>query len=412
MHPKNLRIQDYSYSLPEEQIAKFPLTDREAARLLHYNAGTFTDTTFRQLPDLIPSGSLLVMNETKVIPARILFHKPTGGTIEIFCLEPHERYANIEQAMDARNTAWWHCLVGGAGKWKSGAILSQTFNARDLTLNAVMAAHKEGVYTIQFYWNNAELTFAQVLEIAGKVPLPPYLRREAQATDKVDYQTVYASREGSVAAPTAGLHITQNLLDQLARKGVEHAFLTLHVGAGTFKPVKAEIMAGHEMHAEWIEVDHALIDKLIRHKGQTIAVGTTSMRTLESLYWIGALLAQGQQPDLAGIAVSQWLPYEAGATIDKSRALQALADHLTQTSVERIVTRTQIMIAPGYSFQMVDGLITNFHQPASTLLLLVAALLGEDWRQVYAYAQANGFRFLSYGDGSLLWRHDLHTSPA
>lgn len=404
MHPKDLRIQDFNYHLPDERIARYPLDDREAAKLLLYQDGAIAESTFHQFADYIPEGSLFVLNETKVVPARLQFKKQTGGLIEIFCLEPHSRYADVQTAMQEKNSVWWRCMVGGASKWKGGTILTETYKNPDFTLSAVMTAQQDGLYTIQFYWTNPALSFAEILHHAGKVPLPPYLRREAEASDRENYQTVYASKEGSVAAPTAGLHFTEKTFAALEAKNIHRDFVTLHVGAGTFKPVKAEKMADHDMHAEWIEVSTTLIRRLLQASGKIVGVGTTTMRTLESLYWIGTQLVKGQVPDFDGIAVSQWLPYEMRQPVDTRMALEALLQHLERTGSQKLVTRTQIIIAPGYQFRLIDGLVTNFHQPQSTLLLLVSALIGDDWRKVYDYALNNDYRFLSYGDGSLLWR--------
>lgn len=404
MHPKNLRIEDFTYELPEERIAKYPLPQRDSSKLLVYKDNQIVEDTYAQVHDHLPEDSFLVFNKTKVVYARLLFQKETGGTIEVFCLEPHEQYADIQTAMLQHGKVWWKCMIGGASKWKQGVILKQEFP--ELALSAAVVERSAGTFTIEIGWDNPQLSFAEVLHIAGKIPLPPYLRREAVESDKDRYQTIYATEEGSVAAPTAGLHFTDGVMQQLKQKGIKTEFVTLHVGAGTFKPVKTEVMAEHEMHAEWIEVSLLFLKELQWHlTGGIVAVGTTSLRTLESIYWIGRSLAKNQVPDFSKIAVGQWDPYETkeGEDVSTKDALQALINWLQSNNQPRLVTRTQIMIAPGYRFRVVNGLITNFHQPQSTLLLLVAALIGNDWRKVYDHALSHGFRFLSFGDGSLLW---------
>lgn len=404
MHPKNLRIEDFTYELPEERIAKYPLAQRDASKLLVYKDHQIAEDTYAQVHHHLPEGSFLVFNKTKVVYARLLFQKETGGTIEVFCLEPHEQYADIQTAMLQQGKVWWKCMIGGASKWKTGVTLRQKFP--ELELTAAVVERSAGTFTIEIGWDNPQLSFAEVLHIAGKIPLPPYLRREADESDKDRYQTIYATEEGSVAAPTAGLHFTDGVMQQLKQKGINTGFVTLHVGAGTFKPVKSEVMAEHEMHAEWIDISLEFLKELQSQlAGSIVAVGTTSLRTLESIYWIGRSLARNQLPDFSKIAVGQWDPYETkeGDNISTAEALQALIDWLQSNNQPRLVTRTQIMIAPGYRFRLASGLITNFHQPQSTLLLLVAALIGNDWRKVYDHALSHGFRFLSFGDGSLLW---------
>lgn len=405
MHPRLLSIKDYTYELPDDRIAKYPLPERDASKLLIYKEDAITEDIYKNIAQHIPSGATLVFNNTKVVHARLLFKKDTGGIIEVFCLEPHKQYADIQTAMLQKEQVWWNCLVGGASKWKPGMVLTATHTNPDFILSAKIVAQETGNFTIELSWG-ADLTFAEVLHYAGKVPLPPYLHRDAEMSDETRYQTIFAAEEGSVAAPTAGLHFTESVLESLQKKQIDTVFVTLHVGAGTFKPVKSETMAEHDMHAEWIDLDVDTIEqiKCALQKG-IIPVGTTSMRTLESLYWIGAKLLQHIVPELSGIAVSQWDPYEIKSEASAAHALQALIDWLLQTKQTRLITRTQILIAPGYKFRVADGLITNFHQPQSTLLLLVAALIGEDWRQVYDYALVHDYRFLSYGDGCLLWRN-------
>ncbi|WP_276132833.1 S-adenosylmethionine:tRNA ribosyltransferase-isomerase [Polluticoccus soli] len=402
MHPSQLRIEDFTYNLPDEKVAQYPLAERDSSKLLVYKSGQISDSSYSKLPDHLPSNALLVFNQTKVIHARLLFKKETGGVIEVFCLEPHQQYADVQTAMLQSGKVWWKCMIGGASKWKYGMVLSIHHNGPDFTLSATIVEREQSTFTLELTWDS-ELTFAEVLHHVGKVPLPPYLHREAEQGDESTYQTVYAKVEGSVAAPTAGLHFTEQLLNRLSEKGITKEYVTLHVGAGTFKPVKSETMKEHEMHAEWIDVSIETLQNLISNLGKhVVAVGTTSMRTLESLYWIGAKLLQGLTPDFAEIAVHQWDPYELTADIPTEKALRAVIDYLLLAKQSKLVTRTQILIAPGYTPRVVKGLITNFHQPQSTLLLLVAALIGNDWRKVYDHALANDYRFLSYGDGCLL----------
>lgn len=405
-HPKNLKIEDFSYDLPDERIAKYPLQKRDASKLLLYKDGIIGEDTYRNIANFIPSETLLVFNKTKVVHARLLFEKSTGSVIEVFCLEPHPQYANLHIAMAQQQKVWWKCMIGGASKWRHGVVLFKKFKEKNFTLSASIIERETGSFTVELSWDNEQLSFAEILHLAGKVPLPPYLHREAKAEDEERYQTVYAQEEGSVAAPTAGLHFTESIFKNLSDKKILIDFVTLHVGAGTFKPVKSVTMAEHEMHAEWMDVSIEAIQTIIAHleKG-IVAVGTTSVRTLESLYWIGVKLLQHSVPDFANIAVDQWEPYELNSEKTKpAHALRAVVDWLLQNHQTRLVTKTQIIIAPGYDFKIIKGLVTNFHQPKSTLLLLVAALIGADWRAVYDYALKNNFRFLSYGDGSLLWK--------
>lgn len=405
MHPKDLRIEDYTYDLPDARIAQFPLEQRDASKLLIYKDGDIAEDTYRNMSAHMPEGTLIVFNQTRVVHARLQFAKPTGGAIEIFCLEPHSSHKDIQTAMLQKGQVWWNCLVGSAKKWKDGITLSLQCTDPNFTLSATMVNKSDSYYTIQLDWDDAELTFAEVLHHAGKVPLPPYLNRNADIKDEERYQTIFAKDEGSVAAPTAGLHFTNEVMADLAAKQVDKAFVTLHVGAGTFKPVKSETMQEHDMHAEWIEVSKATITQLQQHgDNKIVAVGTTSLRTLESLYWIGCKLHKGMPIDMEGIAINQWDAYEIDAPCSKEEAFAALLQYLATNNTDKIVTRTRILIAPGYTFRVIDGLVTNFHQPQSTLLLLVSALIGQDWRRVYSYAMAHGYRFLSYGDGSLLWR--------
>lgn len=408
LHPKDLNISDFTYQLPEEKIAFFPLEQRDLSKLLVYKNGAICTATYQHIDEQLPAGTLAVFNDTKVVEARLLFKKPTGGQIELFCLEPHESYADITTAMLQQHCVRWLCLIGGASKWKNGQVLTLTFpeSAPEVLLEARFIEKRSDCFVIEFHWSPSTLSFAEVLHKTGHIPLPPYIKRPAEAKDQERYQTVYAAHDGSVAAPTAGLHFTQAVLEKLSKKNVQTGFVTLHVGAGTFKPVKSAVMKDHEMHAEFISVTTSLIKKLIAQQGRpVVAIGTTSLRTLESLYWLGAKLLQSRDC-FDGVLpfLNQWDPYEFPQGFSITAALNALLDYLQQKQLTAFTAKTQIIIAPGYSFKIAGGLVTNFHQPSSTLLLLVAAFVGTDWRQIYKYALENDFRFLSYGDGSLLWR--------
>lgn len=401
-NPKQIRIESYNYALPEERIAKFPHPIRDQSKLLVYRGGEISETRFTSLPDYLPTGSLLVFNNTKVIQARMHFHKETGALIEIFCLEPAspQDYAlNFQQTEKAS----WLCLVGHLKKWKEGELKREmTVKGQPVTLTATRGAAHGSSHWIDFRWNNPEVTFADILELFGELPIPPYLNRPTEECDKESYQTVYSKIKGSVAAPTAGLHFTPQVMEALHAKGVESAELTLHVGAGTFRPVKSEQIADHEMHTEYISVPRSVIQQLINHNGEAIAVGTTSVRTLESLYHLGVTLATSPETTERELHLQQWQAYEASAAISPVEALQQLLHYLDQHGLETLHASTQIIIAPGYSYQIVKAIVTNFHQPQSTLLLLVSAFVQGDWKRIYDYALAHDFRFLSYGDSSLL----------
>jgi S-adenosylmethionine:tRNA ribosyltransferase-isomerase len=408
MHPKDISILDYTYLLPAEKIAAFPLAERDASKLLVYQNGHISEDVYRNIATHIPTQSLLVFNNTKVIQARLLFQKPTGGIIEIFCLEPYEAVNEYSSIMQQKGRVRWKCMIGGAGKWKEGTIHKECkIKNEKVLVEAALVEKLNDAYIVELNWQPADYTVAEVLEAAGDMPLPPYIKRKAEAGDKERYQTIYAKYEGSVAAPTAGLHFTPAIFTSLTEKNISHTEVTLHVGAGTFKPVKAERMQGHEMHAEWIDVDIPTIEQLAANTdGCTIAVGTTSLRTIESLYWMGvkALL----QPDatINELRIQQWDVYEAplnNTAVPAKEALQALITWLENNGTNRVFTNTQILIAPGYRFKIAKAIVTNFHQPQSTLLLLVAAAIGHNWQNVYRYALENDFRFLSYGDGSLLF---------
>jgi len=405
--PRTLSIKDFTYSLPEDRIAKYPLVEREASKLLIYKEEKIDEDIYRNIADHIPSSSLLVFNDTKVVEARLLFQKSTGGVIEIFCLEPHEQYPDITTAMLQHEKVSWHSLIGGASKWKHGQVLEKkiNYNSKDLVLNARYIEKPGDSFIVELSWNDLSLSFAEVLHLFGATPLPPYIKREAEISDAERYQTVYAHYEGSVAAPTAGLHFTEAVFNRLKEKKIQKDFITLHVGAGTFKPVKTELMKDHEMHAEYFTVSKITIQNLIDHLDKNIiAVGTTSLRTLESLYWLGMKKSMDNRPQT--IEITQWEVYDhKEKMISAKEALENLINWMTLKDLDNLTAKTQIIIAPGYQFKIVNGLITNFHQPQSTLLLLVAAFIGKNWKDAYNYALENNYRFLSYGDGSLLWRN-------
>lgn len=408
--PRHIRISDYNYPLPDERIAKYPLAERDSSRLLVYRNGRITEDVFHNLPQYLHAGDLLVMNNTKVIRARLHFHKSTGALIEVFCLEPHTP-ADYQVSFATRGSVTWTCLVGNLKKWKEGR-LERTLDVggRAVVLTAERLGPSGTGHEIRFAWDAPDVTFAEVLEAVGELPIPPYLNRETEAADLTTYQTVYSKIKGSVAAPTAGLHFTPRVLEALDAMGVERNEVTLHVGAGTFKPVKAEQIEGHTMHAEWIAVERGSIERLIAHGGQCVAVGTTSVRTLESLYYLGVMIARRPDIDEADLHVPQWMPYDVPAvperTLTTVEALQAIIDWMERHGLHALHASTQIIIAPGYTFHVVRRMLTNFHQPQSTLLLLVSAFVHGDWRSIYTYALDNGFRFLSYGDSSLLGNDD------
>lgn len=404
-HPKYLAIEDYNYDLPDEKIAKYPLTNRDDSRLLVYKNGQIATDSYKQIVNYLPQNSAIIFNETKVVNARLFFQKITGGKIEIFCLEPDERYHDVHTAMIQTGEVYWKCLIGGANKWKDGSALTLVEPIADTVLEAHLIKQVDGAYIIHFTWDNV-YSFSEILSLAGKLPIPPYLNRKSEKQDLDTYQTMFANYEGSVAAPTAALHFTPYIINALSQENITPLKVTLHVGAGTFKPVKAATMEEHEMHPEFLEVDLSFVESLLNYKRnqqKVIAVGTTSVRTLESLYWIGHQLASEKKVDLDQIAVPQWMPYEQTEVVSSIKALEAVISYMNANQIARLITRTQIIIAPGYTFKIVDNIITNFHQPQSTLLLLVSAFIGEDWKKVYDHALNNDIRFLSYGDGSLLF---------
>lgn len=403
MHPKDLSIYDYTYHLPDQKIASFPLPERDASKLLVYKDGKISEDIYKNIDSHLPSGSLLVFNNSKVIEARLLFQKSTGGVIEIFCLEPDNRYNDITTAMLQQRSVYWKCLIGGASKWKHGQVLEKQIIAGDKTIQLFARYVDKTVdsFLVELSWQPDELSFAELLHLAGAIPLPPYIKRKPESSDAERYQTIYAKQDGSVAAPTAGLHFSPAIFEKLKARNIDHTYLTLHVGAGTFKPVQREKMADHEMHAEFIDVSKETLKQLISSPDQIIAVGTTSLRTLESLYWLGVKTIVN--PVSAQLMIDQWEPYESETEHSTKEALLALLTWMEEHKTDRLVGKTQIIIAPGYKPRMAKALITNFHQPQSTLLLLVAALIGDKWKEVYDYALQHNFRFLSYGDGCLLW---------
>jgi len=398
-------IDDFDYALPEERIAKFPVSPRHSSRLLIYKEGQIESTVYFQLPEHLPTNSMLILNDSKVIEARLIFQKHTGGKVEVFCLEHDAVYGDVSSAMQQKASVNWWCQIGGVKKWKTGPISLEFETAGEKhTLSAEQIQRSDAGFKIRFSWTAPELTFAEILHIVGKIPLPPYLNRETEESDKTNYQTVYAKEEGSVAAPTAGLHLTEELFEQLRSKNILPTTLTLHVGAGTFKPVKTATAEQHDMHAEYLEVKSSLLLKLLENKEQTrIAVGTTSLRSLESVYWIGVKLIENPKLTLKDIELQQWEAYTLPPDVPFPDAIQAVLEQLKHEKSDQFLTKTSLMIKPGYRIRSVDAILTNFHQPRSTLLLLIHAFVGSAWKDIYDYALANEYRFLSYGDGSLLW---------
>ena len=409
--PKHIRIEDYDYPLPDHRIAKFPLAERDSSKLLVYRHGEVTEDTFHNLPHYLPQGALMVFNNTRVIQARLHFHKETGAQIEIFLLEPDfpEEY---QENFASREKCTWYCLVGNSKKWKGGALCHELeIGGKTVHLSAERVGTSGTSQEILFEWDG-EVTWAEILDAMGELPIPPYLNRDTEESDKQTYQTVYSKIKGSVAAPTAGLHFTECVLKALDEAGIDREEVTLHVGAGTFKPVKSDEIGGHDMHTEHIAVRRQTIEKLLAHGGEAIAVGTTSVRTLESLYYMGVLSEKVKaksekycQGDGEELHIPQWMPYEYAQEehqLTTMEALQSLLDYMDAHHMDVLHSSTQIIIAPGYDYHIVRRIVTNFHQPKSTLLLLVSAFVKGDWHTIYDYALAHDFRFLSYGDSSLL----------
>lgn len=404
MDTKHIQIKDFNYNLPDERIAKFPLAKRDNSKLLLYRHGEVTEDVFHNIAQYLPKGALMVFNNTKVIQARLHFRKETGALIEVFLLEPYMP-ADYEQMFQTTGHCSWLCMIGNLKKWKEGS-LKRTFDVKGKEVTLV-AERKEDVhksYRVDFSWDASDVSWAELLDAVGELPIPPYLNRETQESDKTTYQTVYSKVKGSVAAPTAGLHFTPEVLADIDRHGIDREELTLHVGAGTFKPVKSEEIQDHEMHTEYICVHRQTLEKLIRHEAKAIAVGTTSVRTLESLYYIGVKLEKTLDLSEEELHVCQWEPYENAAAkpITPLKAIENILAYLDKHGLSALHASTQIIIAPGYEYNIVKMLVTNFHQPQSTLLLLVSAFVHGDWRKIYDYALAHDFRFLSYGDSSLL----------
>ena len=395
----DISIRNYTYILPDERIAKYPLASRDHSKLLLYKDGTITEKIFPDIAKTLPAKAMLAFNNTKVIRARLKFKKVTGAEIEIFCLEPLVP-AEVQTAFDSRHQTTWKCIVGNARKWKEGALRQEVvINNQSFTVAVTRGEPLGDASGITFKWNNANFSFAEIIETIGLTPIPPYLNRETEDIDKERYQTVYSQHCGSVAAPTAGLHFTDALLNQL--KDQQHPLLnvTLHVGAGTFKPVKSEDIADHNMHTEHFVIERNALKRLMAHKEQLIAVGTTSVRTLESLYWYGVRILTGQTIENG---IEQWDPYNLDGSVAKEEAFDALLDYMKRNNLSSLAGKTAVIIVPGYRFKVINGLITNFHQPQSTLLLLIAAMVGQKWKDIYRYALDNNFRFLSYGDSSYL----------
>ena len=399
---KIIRIKEYDYELPDEKIAKYPLNQRDESKLLVYKNGEINESYFRCLKDYLPGNALLVFNNTKVIQARLIFQKETGAKIEIFCLEPHKP-SDYSQVFIQKKSCIWLCMIGNLKKWKNGklslAVLHSRFTAEQLE-------NYGDTHLVRFEWDNPDISFADILKTCGELPIPPYLNRKTEASDNQTYQTIYSKIKGSIAAPTAGLHFTKKVFESLLQKNIAFEELTLHVGAGTFKPVKSETIEEHIMHTECMTIKKSMIEKVIGNLGNIIAVGTTSVRTLESLYYLGVIIFRNPNISIQDLNILQWMPYaEENNNIPIMEALNCVLRYFEQNNLNNLTTNTQIMIVPGYRFKIVTGIITNFHQPKSTLLLLISAFVGQHWKNIYDYALSHDFRFLSYGDSSLLLPH-------
>jgi S-adenosylmethionine:tRNA ribosyltransferase-isomerase len=405
MHPQELSIKDFTYDLPTERIALFPANPRDSSRLLIYRRGEIKEDIYRNIAEFLPSDTALVFNDTRVIKSRILFSKPTGAAIEVFCLEPFNRFTNYDSLFQQTHAVLWKCMIGKAGKWKEKELHKiVVINHTNVTLTASLVQKLPDAYVVRFSWTPGHFSFGDVIEVAGVTPLPPYIKRAANKDDEVSYQTVYSEHEGSVAAPTAGLHFTTNMLNAFAQKGITSLFTTLHVGAGTFKPVNSDTMEGHKMHGEWQYITIPFLEQLLNNiDRKIIGIGTTATRTLESIYWMGNKILNRGDLSIAELKISQWEVYEPQPIHSRREAVAALIEFILGKNLNYLMIETEIIIAPGYTYQMIEGLVTNFHQPKSTLLLLVAALIGSPWRKAYDYALTHGFRFLSYGDGCLLF---------
>lgn len=397
---KDLKITEFLYDLPESKIAQYPLPLRDSSKLLIYNKSKIEESIFSKIDEYIPTGSLIVFNNTKVIPARLFFKKDTGAKLEIFCLEPVSNTIDYLIEFNKKGRSEWKCFVGNASKWKNGKVRNAfNFHNKNFEITAEVKDKIADEYVIEFIWDNNEITFGEIIESFGKIPLPPYIKRESEPSDKDKYQTVYAKINGSVAAPTAGLHFTENVLKKMKANNCVFDYLTLNVGAGTFKPVKSKTIGEHKMHGELFCVSDALLKNILKYKDKKItAIGTTSFRTLESVYWFGVKLFKSKFCDFF---IEQWYPYE-NEEILLEDSIKEVLNYMDKNNLKHIYGNTELMVVPGYNFKIVDLLVTNFHLPGSTLLLLVAAFIGEDWKKVYDYALKNNFRFLSYGDSTLL----------
>ncbi len=396
---QNIKITDFTYELPDDRIARYPLSERDQSKLLVWENGNINESRFLNIPDFLPENAMLVFNNTRVIHARLFFRKETGALIEIFCLEPQDP-ADYQVAFHEKEKVTWKCLIGNAKKWKDGTLLKTIeIQGKTTEIRAQKKAQEGNAFLVELSWAGG-FSFAEVIEHAGVLPIPPYLNRETEESDEETYQTVYAKIDGSVAAPTAGLHFTGDVLNKLVQKNISTHEITLHVGAGTFRPVQSETLEGHAMHREKVIITKKVLEEFLTGTRKIIAVGTTSVRSLESLYWLGLQLENGKQfsslPE-----ISQWEPYENQPKITIRKALENLLNYLEKTGCDSLQFSTQIIIVPGYSFKLIDGMITNFHQPQSTLLLLISAFLGKEWKKVYDFALSNQFRFLSYGDSNL-----------
>ena len=408
MNPRHLQIKDFFYELPENRIAKYPLPERDLSKLLIFRNGKISKDIYRNISEYIPEKSLLIFNNTKVIPARIIFQNSNKARIEIFCLEPGNKNEDFLSAMSKQGSANWICMVGKASKWKESVL---HFKTDGFLITAEIKYRLKGTFKVEFNWTPEYLTFAEILNKVGRLPIPPYLKRDTEDIDSTRYQTLYAKHKGSVAAPTAGLHFTESIFEKIKAKNISKEEVTLHVGAGTFQPVKSEQMEGHEMHSEWIDVTSETIENLLHfNKQNIIAVGTTSLRTIESLFWMGVKAKINPVSTLQQLEIKQWDVYESlmelGKTCKIAEALEALLLWMKKNESNRLICKTQIMIAPSYKLKIATAIITNFHQPNSTLLLLVAAVAGNKWKKIYDYALQNDFRFLSYGDGSLIFANE------
>lgn len=415
---KFIKSKDYTYELPQNRIALYPLKKRDKSKLLVYKDGGISTDVFRNITQYIPENSIVVLNNTKVVNARIYFQKPTGARIEVFCLEPETGLSHLETAYTEKGRSVWKCLIGKAGKWKSGALLQKTHvENKEFILEAKIIGRGKDFFHIEFTWEPKELNFSEILQLFGITPLPPYIKREAEKFDENTYQTVYAEHKGSVAAPTSGFHFTEEALNSFKNKNIDTKYLTLHIGAGTFKPVTSDTIGEHNMHSEKIIINYDLIVSLFENlkclnsdERKTVVMGgTTSVRALESLYWLALYLMNDFKEDLFinGFNVSQWLPYENKYKNSYSyEPLEYLLEKMSKYNLKEITGKTSLIIVPGYKFKLTDAIITNFHLPGSTLLLLIAAFTGNDWRKIYSYALDNGFRFLSYGDSSLLFKNN------